>query len=78
MLRSATLSAVALLLTVRAASAQNKIISVDGSSTVFPDYRSNGRGVPESQQGDQGTPPARHHGSDAKHRKYRSHHGRIS
>jgi phosphate transport system substrate-binding protein len=36
MLRSATLSAVTLLLTVEAASAQNKIISVDGSSTVFP------------------------------------------
>jgi phosphate transport system substrate-binding protein len=36
MFRSATLSAVALLLTVGAASAQNKIISVDGSSTVFP------------------------------------------
>ncbi len=36
MFKSATLSAVALLLTVGAASAQNKIISVDGSSTVFP------------------------------------------
>jgi phosphate transport system substrate-binding protein len=36
MVRCATLSAVALLLTVEAASAQNKIISVDGSSTVFP------------------------------------------
>jgi phosphate transport system substrate-binding protein len=36
MFESATLSAVALLLTVGAASAQNKIISVDGSSTVFP------------------------------------------
>jgi phosphate transport system substrate-binding protein len=36
MLRSATLSALALLLTVGAASAQNKIITVDGSSTVFP------------------------------------------
>jgi phosphate transport system substrate-binding protein len=36
MLRSATVSAVALLLTVGAASAQNTIISVDGSSTVFP------------------------------------------
>jgi phosphate transport system substrate-binding protein len=36
MLKFATLSAVALLLTAGAASAQNKIISVDGSSTVFP------------------------------------------
>ena len=36
MLRSAMLSALALLLTVGATSAQNKIISVDGSSTVFP------------------------------------------
>jgi phosphate transport system substrate-binding protein len=36
MFKFATLSAVALLLTVGAASAQNKIISVDGSSTVFP------------------------------------------
>jgi phosphate transport system substrate-binding protein len=36
MFKSATLLAVALLLTVGAASAQNKIITVDGSSTVFP------------------------------------------
>jgi phosphate transport system substrate-binding protein len=36
MLRSAMLSTLALLLTVGATSAQNKIISVDGSSTVFP------------------------------------------
>ena len=36
MLRSALLSAVALVLTVGVTSAQNKIIAVDGSSTVFP------------------------------------------
>src|ERR671919_2240959 len=36
MFRSAMLSAVALLLTVGATSAQNKIITIDGSSTVFP------------------------------------------
>jgi phosphate transport system substrate-binding protein len=36
MLRSAMLSALALLLTTAATSAQQRIISVDGSSTVFP------------------------------------------
>ena len=36
MLKSAMLSAVALLLTVGATSAQNTIIAIDGSSTVFP------------------------------------------
>ncbi len=36
MLKSALLSAVALVLTVGVTSAQNKIITVDGSSTVFP------------------------------------------
>ena len=36
MLKSAMLSAVALLLAVSAASAQNTIIAIDGSSTVFP------------------------------------------
>src|ERR687894_3193704 len=35
-MRLATLSAAALLLTLNAASAQNKIITIDGSSTVFP------------------------------------------
>ena len=36
MLRSAMLSALALLLTAAAASAQQRIITIDGSSTVFP------------------------------------------